>query len=64
MCQSLLAGALTLVLLRLVVGLVSPGLGGVEFLGRLGVSSFLAFSALLGLLGSILSLRLVLGRIA
>ncbi|MGD8397025.1 MAG: ABC transporter permease, partial [Candidatus Eiseniibacteriota bacterium] len=44
--QSLVAGALTLVVLRIIVGALSPRVGGIEFLGPLGVLAFLAFAAL------------------
>jgi len=58
--QSLVAGALTLAVLKLIVSSFSPRFGAVEFLGTLGIVSFLAFAALLGLLGSYLSLRVIL----
>ena len=57
-----LAGGLTLLVLRGIVSSVSERFGGVDFLGPLGVVSFLAFAALLGLVGSYLSLRVLLRR--
>ncbi len=55
--QSLVAGLLTLGVLRLIVGIVSHWVAGVEFLSAPGASLFLAFAAALGVLGSWISLR-------
>jgi hypothetical protein len=51
---------MTLLVLRAIVSSVSPQFGGIEFLGPLGIVSFLAFAALLGFVGSVMSLRVIL----